>query len=43
VCFLLVWAFIGGMIFRDCQRGAKEGQLHEHAWPAVKRSRRQVA
>jgi hypothetical protein len=24
VCFFLIWAFIGGMIFRDCQIAAQQ-------------------
>jgi hypothetical protein len=43
VCFFLVWAFIGGMIFRDGQRAADEAQLHDSVWTAAPRSRRQVA
>jgi hypothetical protein len=24
VCFFLLWAFIGGMMFRDCQLAARQ-------------------
>lgn len=40
ICFLLVWLFIGGMIFRDGRLAAeRENELDRQVLPLAKRHR----